>query len=62
VALEEYDSGQRDLRRIVRAIHDRVDAGWCNSGEDAGNVVAYWILHKRVTDRNGHQLVASRQA
>ena len=61
VALEEYGNGQRDLRRIVRAIYERVDTGWCGDGEDPENVVARWICHKHFINRNGHQLVAPRQ-
>jgi hypothetical protein len=61
VALKEYDNGQRDLRRIVRAIYERVDTRWCDDGEDPEDVVALWIRYKRFVNRKGHQLVAPRE-
>jgi hypothetical protein len=61
VALKEYDNGQCDVRRIVRAIYERVDDGWCDDGEDPEDVVALWIRNKRFVNRKGYQLVAPRE-
>lgn len=61
VALEQYQSGQFDLRVIVRAIYERFDIEWCADGEDPEDVVAAWIRHRYFVNRNGHQLVAPIQ-